>query len=157
MSAPAAPARPSWWRFTGITGLYTVLGPLLGGFGVTLLLTLMSATVAAAQGQYDEIAARLGAGLFVTFVAGLPIVYTFGTVSTFAVGLAVAIGDRLQGGVSWRIALVAGGLAWLGALGVAGLVIPPSGFLTWVTGLLAGHALAVVLCTWLARLVFGGR
>ncbi|MFB9151275.1 hypothetical protein [Roseovarius ramblicola] len=153
-SAPP-PSRQGWRRFAGLVALYAVLGPLLGAVCVVLLFVALSVITEVAQGRFEAIGALLGRGLLLTLVAGLPIAYSFGAVSSVAVGLIVALSDRRDGGISWRVALGGAVVSWGVAAVLAALVVPPDGFLVWLAGLFAAHVVAAWLCTWLAHLVFG--
>ncbi len=155
-TAPTPP-RQGWPRFAGIVALYAVLGPLLGAVGVVVLFVALSVVTEVAQGRFEAIGPLLGRGVLLTLVAGLPIAYSFGAVSSVAVGLIVALRDRHGGGISWRAALGGAVGLWAFVAVLAVLVVPPDGFLMWLVGLFAAHVVAAALCTWLARRVFGSH
>lgn len=157
IASATPPPRQGWRRFAAILGLFIVLGPLLGAVGVVLVFVAMAVLTEVMQGRADAVPVPvvLGRGFLITLLAGLPIAYTFGAVSSVAVGLVVALRDRWHCNISWRAALVAGGIVWLVMAAFAALVIPPDGILTWLVGLLVAHVVAAVLCTLLARLLLG--
>ena len=155
VSPPQAP--PGWGRFAGIAALYALLGPLVGAIGAVGLLVLIAAVTDLGAGQENAVGALLGPGFLITLAAGLPLAYSFGLVSSIAVGLAVALRDRRMGGISWRTALGAALALWGAMSALAALVIPDGSFLTWLVMLLAAHLLAAMICTWVAQRLFSAR
>ncbi|RFP85423.1 hypothetical protein DZK27_16815 [Rhodobacteraceae bacterium 63075] len=150
-------APPGWGRFAGITALYALLGPLVGAVGAVGLLVLIAVVTDLGAGQENTVSALLGPGFLVTLAAGLPLAYSFGLVSSIAVGLAVALRDRWRGGISWRAALGTALALWALMSALAGLMIPGGSFLTWLVMLLAAHVLAAMICNWLAQRLFSDR
>ena len=154
-SAPPPDTRPGWGRFAGIAALYALLGPLVGAIGAVGLLVLIASVTGLAAGRPGPSGEAVWSGFLITLVAGLPMAYSFGLVSSSAVGVAVALRDRRRGGISWRMALGAAAVLWIFMSALATLVISGDSFLTWLVTLLAAHVLAAMVCTWVARRLFG--
>lgn len=155
--APDTPPRQTWGRFAGILALFALVGPFLGAVGAVLMFVAMAVVTDLMQGRLDNLAGLMGRGLLTTLVAGLPIAYSFGAVSSVAVGLVVALRDRWRGGITWRAGLGSAVAMWALMAGLAALVIPADGFLLWLAGLFVAHVVAAGLCTWLARRILGCR
>lgn len=147
--------RRSTGRFVGIVAVFVALGPLAGAVGVNGLFTAYVVGVEIANGKFGDIARLFWGGIVVGTIVSAIVAYAFGIVSAASVGLAVAFRDRRKGGISWRASFIAALAFWLLTSVAATSVVPPQGLVQWIGALLAAHALAAAVCTWVARRIFG--
>lgn len=147
----------SWGRFAGIMAIFVLLGPLAGALGVNILFALIAVgQEIATQGfNFSEILRLLVGGIVIGTIVSAIVAYSFGIFSAIGVGLTVALGDRRNLGVSWKLSLIAAFLFWILLSGVASTFVPAQGLSAWIAALLIGHLLAALVCTGLARRIFG--
>ncbi|AWB33275.1 hypothetical protein [Orrella marina] len=147
----------SWGRFAGIMAIFVLLGPIAGALGVNILFALMATgQEIATQGfNLSEILRLLVGGVVIGTIVSAIMAYSFGIFSAVGVGLTVALGDRRNLGVSWKLGLIAALLFWILLSGVASTFVPEQGLRAWVGALLIGHVLAALVCIGLARRIFG--
>jgi hypothetical protein len=110
-----------------------------------------------ARGEYGEIPRLIVGGFVIGLRISLIIAYVMGAASALVVGVAVALADRRQRGISLRVALVTALVSWALAAALATTFIPGDALAAWIALLLLAHLLAAVVCTWIARAIFGGR
>ena len=153
MADPAARRSRNWSRFVAIVALYGLLGPLVGALGVNALFTLLAIGGEVAQGRFGDLVRLLVGGLVVGMIYSTIVAYALGSASAVAVGLAVAIGDRSQGRISWMIALGSALVLWLVATALT-LFVADEGRVQWIGAMLVAHLLAAAICTWMAARIF---
>lgn len=147
----------SWRRFAGIMAIFVLLGPVAGALGVNILFALMAVgQEIMTQGfNLSEVLRLLIGGIVVGTIVSAIVAYSFGIFSAVGVGLTVALGDRRNLGVSWKLGLIAAILFWVLLSGVASTFVPAQGLQAWIAALLIGHVLAALVCIGLARKIFG--
>jgi hypothetical protein len=147
-------SHPSPWRLAGIVSLYALLGPLVGALAVNGVATLASVGTALAEGEPADIARRFWGGLGVGSLLSMILAYAVGIASALGVGLAVAVSAWRSGIISLRIAAVAALVCC--ALTIMATIpqFSPPDTARWVVALMAGHGIAVAVCTGLARRLF---
>jgi len=144
---------PSWGRFAGIVALYALVGPFIGALGVNILFTIMAIAGEVARGNFDDLGRLLVGGMVIGMIFSTILAYALGSVSAIAVGLAVAVGDRREGAISLRRALVAAFVFWLATTAII-VFAPPDGRVQWISAMLVAHLFAAAVCTWVARRIF---
>jgi len=150
------PAR-AWARLAVITAIYGLLGPFVGAVGINAFLVAAAVGSEIARGEYGEIPRLIVGGFVIGLMISLIIAYVMGAASALVVGVAVALADRRQRGISLRVALVTALVSWALAAALATTFIPGDALAAWIALLLLAHLLAAVVCTWIARAIFGGR
>jgi hypothetical protein len=150
------PAR-AWGRLAAIIAIYGLPGPFVGAVGINAFLVAAAVGSEIARGEYGEIPRLIVGGFVIGLMISLIIAYVMGAASALIVGVAVALADRRQRGISLRVALVTALVAWALTAAVAATFIPRDALAAWIALLLLAHLLAAVECTWIARRIFGGR
>jgi hypothetical protein len=150
------PAR-AWARLAAIVAIYGLLGPFVGAVGINAFLVAAAVGSEIARGEYGEIPRLIVGGFVIGLMISLIIAYAMGAASALVVGVAVAISDRRQRGISLRAALVTALVSWALTAAVAATFIPRDALAAWIALLLLAHLLAALVCTWIARRIFGGR
>lgn len=142
------------WRLAGIVSLYALLGPLVGALAVNGVATLAFVGIALAEGEPGDIARRFWGGLVVGSLLSTILAYAAGILSAMGVGLAVAVSARRGGLISWRIALVAALVCCVLTIMATAPQFAPRDMGRWIVALIAGHGIAMAVCTGLARRLF---
>jgi len=144
---------PGMQRVARIVAVYAIIGPVAGVvtfalvFATLVIVGPVPPGASRAEGAMEALRWAL-----VIIVMGMPAGFWIGLPVAAGVGLVVALGDRLFGVISWRIALGATAIFWLipylhaGDLHVSGDVR-----LSRTNGLLPAYLVAAPLCTWIAR------
>lgn len=146
----------AWARLAVIIAIYGLLGPFVGAVGINAFLVAAAVGSEIARGEYGDIPRLIIGGFVIGVMISLIIAYVMGTASALVVGVAVALADRRRRGISLRVALVTALVSWALVAVLAATFIPGDA-LAWIALLLLAHLLAAVVCTWIARAIFGGR
>jgi len=131
----------SWARFAVIIAIYGLLGPFMGAVGINAFLVAAAVGSEIARGEYGEIPRLIFGGFAIGVMISLIIAYAMGAASALVVGVAVAIADRRQRGISLRVALVTALVSWSLAAALATTFIPGDALAAWIALLLLAHLL----------------
>lgn len=158
MTTKASPTdtrpKPSTGRLLAIVAVFALLGPPIGGLVLSASLASLAAAPKLAASDWLEAGRTFLTLTLFGSTFGLAIAYAVGILPAAAVGLAVAIWERRNGLLSWRVAIAAALVPWLFIASRAGEIgASDEGTQVAQVVILVAHLAAAMACWWLARAI----